>query len=379
MRIGVNTRLLLAGKMDGIGWFASETLQRMVIAHPEHDFYFFFDRKPDPRFIFAENVHPVVLCPQARHPILWYIFFEISLTLALKKHRVDVFFSPESYISLRTNVPTLSVMHDINFEHANDYLRPSHQRYMTYYSPKFAFKSTRVATVSQFSKQDIVDVYHLDPSKIDVIYNGVNEGYHPVASDVQQGVRDRYAQGCRYFIFIGTILKRKNLANLFAAFDRFKESDAENTKLLVVGNRVWWQGELVEAYENMRYKQDVVFVGRAPQDELFELLGSALALVYPSLFEGFGIPIIEGFKAEVPVITSNCTAMPEVAEDAALLVDPNSIDDISAAMSRVASSELLRQELVAKGRKQASRFSWAKTASLLWASLEWTYSEGGAR
>lgn len=180
MRIAVNTRLLLVGKMDGIGWFTAETLQRIVRTHPEHDFFFFFDRKPDPRFLYGPNVTPVVLCPQARHPVLWYMFFEWSVKHALKRYKIDLFLSPDGYMSLGTKVPTLTVIHDINFEHSKDNLKPSHQKYMTYFSPQFARYSTRIATVSEFSKRDIVATYHIDADKVDVVYDGAHTGYRPM-------------------------------------------------------------------------------------------------------------------------------------------------------------------------------------------------------
>ena len=97
MRIAVNTRLLLPDRLDGIGWFTAESMRRIVESHPEHEFYFLFDRKPDPRFIYAPNVQPLVLIPQARHPVLWYIFFEFSVTRALRLHKIDLFLSPDGW------------------------------------------------------------------------------------------------------------------------------------------------------------------------------------------------------------------------------------------------------------------------------------------
>lgn len=375
MRIGVNTRLLLSGKMDGIGWFANETLKRLVLNHPEHDFYFFFDRKYDPCFVFGSNVHPVVLCPQARHPVLWYLFFQISIKRALKRYNIDLFLSPDGYLPLGTDVPTLTVIHDINFEHSKDFLKPSHQRYMTYFFPQFARYSTRIATVSEFSKQDISTVYNIQPEKIDVVYDGAHEGYRALSPSTQQAAREKYTDGKRYFIFISTILKRKNLATLLTAFDRFREQDAEGMKLVVVGHRVWWQDELKRAFDAMSHKDDVLFIGRAEPDELALLLASATALVYPSLFEGFGIPILEAFHAEVPVITSNTTSMPEVAGDAALLVKPTDVDQLKAALQRVAVDAGLCAELVERGRKRRELFSWDITASRLWDSMMTTFEE----
>ena len=369
MNIGVNTRLLLAGKMDGIGWFTAETLRRIVVSHPEHEFYFFFDRKPDARFVYASNVHPVVLCPQARHPILWYLFFQCSIPYALKRHKIDLFLSPDGYTSLDVKTPTLTVIHDINFEHGADYLKPSHQRYMTYFSPQFARYSTRLATVSQFSKKDIAETYHIDPKKIDVVYDGAHEGYRPLTAQEKKETREQYSGGCRYFIFISTILKRKNLATLLTAFDCFKKDDVEETKLVVVGHKVWWQDELAKAYQQMSHKKDVIFIGRAEPEVLARLLGAAEALVYPSLYEGFGIPILEAFEAEVPVITSNCTSMPEVAGDAAILVEPTHAEALTKALYDVVSDPSLAGQLVARGRVQRMRFSWDITAERLWASM----------
>lgn len=366
MRIGVNTRLLLAGKMDGIGWFTAETLQRIVLSHPEHDFFFFFDRKPDERFIFAKNVHPVTLCPQARHPVLWFLFFEVSVRRALDKYKIDLFLSPECYICLGSKVPTLSVFHDINYEHAKGNLKPSHQLYMDYYSSRFAQKSTRIATVSEYSKRDIMDTYHIDSDKIDVVFDGAHTGYRPLDEETKLLTRNQYSGGCPYFIFVGTILKRKNLATLLRSFDSYKSIVGDNAKLLVVGSKVWWQDELKEAFDTMSHQDDVVFVGHADSDVLIRLMGSAIALVYPSLFEGFGIPIIEAFHAEIPVITSNCTSMPEVAGDAALLVDPKDVDRLRDAMVKVASDEQLRERLVSLGRVRRDLFSWDITADKLW-------------
>lgn len=369
MRIGVNTRLMLPGKMDGIGWFATETLKRMVLSHPEHDFYFFFDRKYDPGFVFGTNVHPIVLYPQARIPVLWYLYFQVSIKQAIKRYGIDLFLSPDGYIPLGVKIPTLTVIHDINFEHSKDYLKPSHQKYLTYFFPQFARYSTRIATVSEFSKQDISSIYHISPEKIDVVYDGAHEGYQVLNDTCRKETQERYTGGNRYFIFISTILKRKNLATLLTAFDSYKKEDNEGMKLVVVGHRAWWKDELKQAYDSMKHKEDVIFIGRAEPKELSLLLGSATALVYPSLFEGFGIPILEAFHAEVPVITSNTTSMPEVAGDAALLIEPTSIDQLMEALNRIAHDAGLCADLVEKGRRRRTLFSWEKTAEKLWDSI----------
>ena len=374
MRIAVNTRLLLKGKMDGIGWFTAESMRRIVCAHPEHTFYFLFDRKPAPEFLFGPNVVPVVLCPQARHPVLWYMFFEWAVPYALKKYRIDLYVSPDGMMPLHPKVPTLTVIHDLNFEHATGNLKGSHQKYMTHWFRRFAQNATRVATVSEYSKQDIAETYGVNPEKIDVVYDGSHPCYRPHSEDEKAATRQRFAQGCRYIIFVSTILKRKNLANLLTAFDRVKTMEPGTLKLVVVGSRVWWQDELTEAYDKMAHKDDVIMPGHVDAEELAALMSAAEALVYPSYFEGFGIPILEAMYAETAVICSNTTSMPEVGGDAVLYIDPTSADDIAHAIRHIQQSGV-REELIEKGRKQRTLYSWDRTANLLWTSMMHTIGQ----
>ncbi len=368
MRIAINTRLLLRGKMDGIGWFTYETARRIVARHPEHEFYFLFDRRPAAEFLFGPNVHAVVLCPQARHPVLWYLYFEWATRWALKRYKIDLYVSTDGMMPLHGGVPTLTVIHDLNFEHAEGNLKRSHQWYMTRYYRQFAQQATRVATVSEYSKGDIAATYGIDPAKIDVVYDGAHSGYRPHSEAEKTAIRQRFTDGKPYIIFISTILKRKNLANLLTAFDRLRSAEAVDWKLVVVGAKVWWQDELAEAYERMQHKGEVVMCGHVEPQDLAALLSASVALVYPSYFEGFGIPILEAMYAETAVVCSNTTSMPEVGGEAALYVDPASVDDIYHAISSLQDNRL-REELIAKGRRQREKFSWEHTANLLWESM----------
>lgn len=368
MRIAINTRLMLKGKMDGIGWFAAETSIRIAKAHPEHTFYFLFDRKPAKEFLAAPNIVPVVLCPQARHPVLWYMFFEWAVPMALKRYKIDIYLSPDGMMPLHPKVPTLTVIHDLNFEHSADNLMPSHQRYMTHWFPRFARNATRIATVSEYSKHDIATTYGVDETKIDVVYDGAHDRYRPHTDEEKVAIRNRYTSGCPYIIFVSTILKRKNLTNLLLAFDKLKNMEPSDLKLVVVGGKVWWQDELATAYNNMQHQADVIMPGRVEPDDLAGLVSASEALVYPSYFEGFGIPILEAMYAETAVICSRTTSMPEVGGDAVLYIDPSSPDDIAHAISRL-KDIVIRETLIAKGRVQREKFCWNHTATLLWDSI----------
>jgi len=369
MRIAVNTRLLLKGKLEGIGWFTYQTLERIVRRHPEHEFIFFFDRPYDPAFVFAENVTPVVVPPPARHPVLFYIWFDICLPLMLRKYRADVFLSTDGQMSLNTSVPTCLVVHDLAFEHYPEHLKFSQRTYWRYFSPRFARKARRIVTVSEFSRQDIAARYHIPPEKIAVAHNGAHDAYRPLGWEEREAVKRQYADGCEYFVFAGALHPRKNVVNLLKAFIAFKKHHRTNMKLVIVGRMAWKFKELEEMREEMPFREDVKWVGYMNVDELSRVTGAAYAMVYVSLFEGFGIPILEALQCHVPAIVSNTSSMPEVAGDAALPADPADPDDIAAKMAQLYKDEALRARLVAAAPAQAAKFSWDKAADVLWDSL----------
>ena len=370
MKIAVNTRLLLKNKLEGIGWFTYESLKRIVTSHPEHDFYFIFDRKYDVEFVFADNVTPIVIGPPARHPVLHYIWYEISIPRVLKKIDPDIFISPDAFLSLSSKYPDLVVIHDLNFEHFPEYMPWLWRSYYRYFTPKYAKKAKRIATVSEYSKSDIVLQYGVDPEKVDVVYNGSNDNFKPVSEKDKTETKIRFSGGDDYFVFVGALNPRKNLKNIFEAFDMFKSDQETNLKFVVVGEKMYWSDDIKAAFETMKHKSDVVFTGRLEPDDLSKVVGSSIALLYVSVFEGFGIPIVEAFNAEVPVITSNVTSMPEIAADAALMVDPKSIEQIATAMDKVYNDSDFAASLVEKGKIRRNDFTWEKTAENVWTSIE---------
>jgi len=356
--------------MDGIARFADETLRILTTQHPEHQFYFYFDRKYDEQFIYNSNVHPVVIYPQARHPFLFLAWFEASLPLHFTRTKPDIFLSPDGFLSLNTNVKSVAVIHDLNFEHFPEDIPFFMRKYYSQMFPRFTRKAARIATVSEYSKSDIINTYHVNPSKIDVVYNGAGSIFKVLQPIDQQQTRNNFSQGSEYFFFIGTLHPRKNLVNLFKAFDLFKHTDRKGIKLVLAGARMWWTEEIKLAYEGMKYRDEVIFTGRVTDEELALLMASALALTYVSYFEGFGIPILEAFHCDTPVITSNVTSMPEVAGNAAILTNPFSAPSIADAMLKIASDSNFRQELIIKGREQRTKFSWEQTADKLWGCIE---------
>tara|TARA_B110000037_G_scaffold88063_1_gene104384 strand:- start:15700 stop:16839 length:1140 start_codon:yes stop_codon:yes gene_type:complete len=370
MRIAINTRFLLKDKMEGFGWFTFETVKRIAEAHPEHQFVFFFDRPFDPKFVFSKNVEPVVLNPPARHPILFKIWFNISVKRALKKHKIDLFFSPDGFLSLTTDTPQVGVIHDINFEHFPEDLPKAPRNYLKKYFPLFAKKAQHLITVSEFSKQDIAKTYNIPLDKITVAHNGGSDAFKSLNEAVKLEVRNKFTNGKPYFIFVGALHPRKNLGRLLAAFDAFKKETNSDNQLLIVGESLWKNAGFTEKLGQITHKDSIHFSGHVDLDTLTQLMGSARALTFVSYFEGFGIPLVEAMKAGTPIVCGDKTSLPEVAGEAGLMADPYSIDSIKKALVRIETDEELRKDLIAKGLERGQLFSWDFAAEKIWAVLE---------
>jgi glycosyltransferase involved in cell wall biosynthesis len=368
--IVVNTRLLMPGKLDGIGWFTFETLQRVTRDHPEVRFLFLFDRKYNKEVIFGENVTPVILRPPTRHPLLWYFWFECRVAPFLKRKHPDLFLSTDGFLPLSGKTPSVSVIHDINFEHRPGDLPWLVRKYYRYFFPRFARKASRLVTVSEYSRRDIINYYDIPEEKVDLAYNGANEQYHPIPAEQIEEIRSMYTGGAPYFIFVGSLHPRKNITNLLKAFQLFKDEYRGNYKLVLVGEKFFLTKSMEEQLEKMKNKEDVIFTGRQSPGQLNDLLGAAYAMTFVPYFEGFGIPIVEAMKCDIPVIASNVTSLPEIAGDSAIFVSPESPGSIRDGMIRIVREKGLRQELVEKGRERRRLFSWDHTAEMLWNSIE---------
>jgi glycosyltransferase involved in cell wall biosynthesis len=369
LQIVVNTRLLLKNKLDGIGWFSYQTLKRITQNNPNVHFVFLFDRDYDDEFIFSDNTTPIVLGPQARHPFLYYAWFHFSVRNLLNRMNPDLFLSPDGFLSPGATCKQLPVIHDINFLHNPKDLKPLTSKYYNHFFPKYAKLATRIATVSEYSKADIAKNYGIDENKIDVVYNGINEGFCPLTEIEQTATREKFSQGKPYFLFVGSQSPRKNLNRLVAAFDLFKAQTGSDYKLVLVGAVYSSEGDVKRVIDKSNYKADIIFTGRQPQEELERIMASAFALTFVPYFEGFGIPIVEAMQCDTPVICSNTTSMPEIAGTAGMLVDPFDVNDIAKSMVELYNDPVLRDQLIQNGKHRKAFFSWDKSAHLLWDSI----------
>jgi glycosyltransferase involved in cell wall biosynthesis len=385
VQIVVNTRLLLKDKLEGISWFTYQTLSRITKNNPDVHFIFLFDRQFDPEFIFSDNVTPMILSPQARHPILYYAWFQFSVKSLLNKLKPDLFLSPDGFVCLGAKCKQLVVLHDINFYHHPNDLKWLTGKYYNYFFPKYAREATRIATVSEFSKTDIAKHYNVSSDKIDVVYNGIHDFFKPATEKEKQETKTKFTGGSDYFVNVGSLIPRKNVPNLVKAFALFKQQSKSNLKLVLVGSQYWGTAEIHKiisennltsismasfdsAQRDNPKTADIIFTGRLSNEDLNSVLGSAVALTFVPYYEGFGIPLIEAMETQTPIIASDVTSLPEIAGDAALYVNPLNVVEIKDAMLKLYNNKQLQQSLISKGNLQKQNFSWDKSADLLWQS-----------
>lgn len=369
-KIAVNTRFLIKGKLEGIGYFTNEILKELVLQHSEIDFYFLFDRNFDSEYIFAKNITAVNLFPPARHPFLWFLWFEFSVAYWLYNNKPDLFLSMDGYTSLNSDIPKVTVVHDLAFEHFPNHVGRLVRAYYKYFTPKFIAASKKVVAVSEYTKSDIQKQYDTDPNKIEIVYNVANPCYTPIDESEQQHIKNEYFNGNDYFVYVGAIHPRKNISGLLQAFEHFKNENSNSTKLILVGRKAWQYGDIDQTFENMKHKSDVIFLGHLPSAITSKIVASSLALCYVSLFEGFGIPIIEAQQAGTAVITSSTSSMPEVAGNAAIIVNPENHTEVATAMQKIFSDTGFRQQLIELGTENCKRFSRQQSAKALWKIIE---------
>ncbi|MBC7861896.1 MAG: glycosyltransferase family 4 protein [Bacteroidia bacterium] len=370
MQIVVNTRMLIDNKLDGIGRFSCEILKRVTKNNPDTHFVFLFDRPFSDEFIFSDNITPILVSPKTRHPILYRYWFQFPVKSILNKMKPDLFFSPDGFLSLGAKCKQLPVIHDINFKHFPKDLKSSYASYYNKYFPKFAKTAARIVTVSEYSKKDIAEHYGIEKNLIDVVYNGITDGFSECSDEIKNETIKKFSKGQPYFLFVGSMHPRKNIPMLMKAFDAFKEESGAPHKLICGGPIFWGAGEIETTFDSLKHNNDIIFTGRIAEEDLQHLYASAFCLAYIPYFEGFGIPLVEAMASGIPIITSDVTSMPEVAGDAALLVNPNEISEIKNALNKIYRDESLREKLIENGRKRKAVFDWDDSARKLWESIE---------
>lgn len=281
----------------------------------------------------------------------------LPLDLYLHKPRPDVFFSPTHYAPRFSPVPTIMSIMDLSYLHYPEMFKKSdlfQLRNWTSYSIK---KVAKILTISRASKDDIIKAYKVLEDKIVVTYPGIK-----LKTTMQNSklLKEKYKIDGNYILFVGTLQPRKNIVRLIKAFSKLKDRNAVN--LVIVGKKGWMYEDILRSPRQFNVEDRVKFLEFVSDEDLSFFYKNALFFVLPSLYEGFGLPVLEAMNYGCPVITSNISSLPEAGGDAALYVDPKNVDDIAEKIELLLNDEKLRKQMIDKGYKQVKKFSWEKTA-----------------
>ncbi|RMG52492.1 MAG: glycosyltransferase family 1 protein [Acidobacteria bacterium] len=273
--------------------------------------------------------------------------------------------------------PIVVTIHDLSFEHFPQFFTPRERFFFRRTIPHTARRAAKVLTVSEYSRRDIINTYRLPPEKVVVTPNGVGPEFRPTRDEERlQAVKKKYGIERPYLLSVGNLQPRKNLARLIKAYSRLREMVEDfRHQLVIVGKRAWLYRNILHEVNRSPYAGDMVFTGYVPESDLPDLYSGATVFVYPSIFEGFGLPVLEAMACGTPVITSNSSSLPEVVGEAGLMVDPYDEEAWARTILRVIEDRQLRNELAERSVQQAARFSWHRTAELTLA----VYREVGAR
>lgn len=260
--------------------------------------------------------------------------------------------------------PTIITIHDISYEYYPEYFNPLSRARMRLLIPYSAKKARHVLTISEFSYREIIKRYRLPESRVTTVPLGVSELFRVIDDQaILDDVRKKFHLNSPFILAVGNLQPRKNLERLINAYARLRQHNRIENKLVLVGKKHWKGHRIEQLIEDHGLQNDIIRTGYVTHEDLVALYNLADLFAFPTLYEGFGLPVLEAMKCETPVVSSNVASIPEVAGDAAILVDPMSEDEIASAIEKVLSSKQLQKSMIEKGVTQAAKFTWTEFGS----------------
>ena len=392
MTIGIDIRVLARGTRTGIEEYVLNLLPRLLPLDKKIKYKLFYNAFKKVKLDYSWLKLPNVKLEEFRFPNRFLDFFTQTLknpTIDKFLGKIDIFFSPHFLpISLSKKCKRVITFHDLSFEHHPQFFSSSRKiwHFLTF-PKKQAMKADKIIADSQSTKEDLVKIYRIDPTKVEVVYLGISQDFKPINKNNHQfeKVKKKYNLPQNFILYFGTIEPRKNLILVIRAFENLKDkfttpvletiwkgfegvvigkklNKLDNLKLVIAGARGWLYKDIFKIVENSKYKKDIIFAGFIEDKDKPYLYNLADVFVYPSFFEGFGFPPLEAMACGIPTIVSNTSSLPEVVGNGAIMADPYSIDELSFAIRKVLEDRDLRENLVKEGLKQVKKFYWEKTA-----------------
>jgi glycosyltransferase involved in cell wall biosynthesis len=295
-----------------------------------------------------------------RAPIFWT---QIRLSLEMLFHPVDVLFVPAHTVPLIHPKNTVVTIHGLEYEFCPGAYSLFERLYMRWSIRKSCQWAKKIIAVSENTKKDLTRLYKVPKEKTEVIYEGIGEiNFKFQISNFKSNPNDKISNYKKYFLFVGRLEDRKNIEGIVEAFEIAKKKYDISHKLILVGKFGYGGEKIKERVYASEFKNDIIMTGYVSDDNKHYLLANADVFLFPTFYEGFGLPILEAQSVGTPVVTSNISSMPEVAGDSAVLVDPKDANAIAEAVHKLISDESWKNDIIEKGLENVKRFSWEKCA-----------------
>ncbi len=352
----------------GIGRYTRELVQALAALDQANAYVLLVQDRPGRAEAPATNFR--VRATGLSEPWLTRLWQRLRLPLPVEVFTgpVDIFHSPDFVLPpTRRGTRTLLTVHDLSFIRDPDSASPALRAYLERVVPRSVARADHILADSAATRQDLLTLYGVPAEKVSVLYSGVNAAFRPVHdAALLAGVCARYGLRRPYILSLGTLQPRKNYIRLIRAFARACQSPAlRDTQLVIAGGVGWLYEAIFAEVDRLGLRERVLFPGFVADADLPALYSAAALFVYPSLYEGFGLPVLEAMACGTPAVVSNASSLPEVAGDAALLVDPHDEAGLAQALEQALTDEGLRARLAARGLEQARRFTWAAAAGQL--------------
>jgi glycosyltransferase involved in cell wall biosynthesis len=366
MRIGIDCRYILNvnhGELAGVGHYTYFLIKYLLEIDKENQYILFFYNKKIKceEFEKNNNVKCVYFPGLENIGKIPFFYRHIFIPHILKMYKLDVYHNPANIIPFYYFHKSVITVHDLAiYKNANWF--PNGQWFSKRFLIPFSiYKAKKIIAVSENTKDDLIKTFKIKADKISVIHEGV-EDYNKFTIE-EYKIDTKFKFKDPYFLFIGTLEPRKNLVRLITAFNQFlQKTDNKNFKLVLAGKKGWKYEDIFKTIKNLNLEDKVIYIGYVSLAEKVYLLKKAYCFVFPSLYEGFGLPILEAMNLGLPIITSNVASIPELVIDNALLIEPRDINSIKKALLKIANDNRLRVDLIEKGKGIARNFTWQECA-----------------
>jgi glycosyltransferase involved in cell wall biosynthesis len=362
--IGLNAHLLSLRqtyRSAGISWYIYNLLTNLNRVEPTYRYTAFLsdsDFQPHKGLAVQRSSWPT------HKPAVRILWEQLVLPFFLKKESINLLHALAFVAPVAVRCPFVTTVYDLSFIRYPDAFRPLNRWYLSLFTRYSSKRARAIITISESTRQDVIQTFGVLPDKVRTIYCGVDDSFRPLPPGQVESFRIKQGLPDRFILRLGTIEPRKNVEGVIRAYAAWRARDEKAPKLFIAGGKGWHYEQVFRLVEELNLTEHVVFPGYLPQEELPWWYNAASLFVYPSYFEGFGLPVLEAMACGTPVITSNVSSLPEVAGEAAVMVDPTDIMALSQAMEQMFCDPDLARTRREKGLNQAAKFSWLTSARM---------------